>query len=189
MKNLILHRIDRRNLEFMRNMKFDHQRLKTIKCVFNYKDMYVLLDDHLHSVPIIMIENNTVVKLDQYCFSKVISMDYCTALQELYCAYESGHIAKIDIMNQIRIDYDIVATFNSGLQCMKFSPDHELIAAVTGAGIVITMVLDFQVMSEVMYLVSNFLLNFVRYLSCIYFLFFFIIFIYRHYSLSRTLIS
>lgn len=179
MRNLTLHRIDRRNVEFMKNMRFDDQSLKTVQCAINsnYNNMYVLLDNNLYSEPVTMIKNDRhiVVNLGQYCFSKVISIEYCTALQELYCAYESGSIARIDITDENRIDYDIVKTVNSGLQCMKFSPDHELIAAVTGAGIVITMVLDFQVMSEVMLFnfKSNFLLNFVCCLSCIYFLFIF----------------
>jgi len=161
MRNLTVHQIKRKNLEFMKNIKTNQELLKCVQCVINpsYNDMYVLLGDRLN-----VIRNNpdgnthfTIVDNDQYCFTKIIAMVYCMAVQELYCAYESGCIAKIDIMNETDINYSIVTMLNSSLQCMKFSPEHDLIAAVTSEGIVITMVLSFDIMSKVIwfYLVLN----------------------------------
>ncbi|KMQ97926.1 elongator complex protein 1-like protein [Lasius niger] len=70
-------------------------------------------------------------------------------MQELYCAYESGAIARLDTSDRVNFIHEIVITFSSGLECMKLSPDNEIITAVTCTGTVITMVSDFQVISEV----------------------------------------
>lgn len=168
MRNLTVHRIGRRDLQFMKNPKVTQELLDRIQCAINpnSNEIYVLLDENLY---IISIGNRDIVTLNfcQYRPSEIITMDYCITLQELYCAYKSGHIAKLDIRDPKRLDYTSVTTFKDGLQCMKFSPDHELIAAVTNIGNVITMVLDFQVMSEV--ILFGFNSNFcqILLLSCI----------------------
>ncbi|KYQ49072.1 Elongator complex protein 1 [Trachymyrmex zeteki] len=148
MKNLTIRQVNSRNLKFMENIKTNQDLLKRIQCAINptYNDIYVLLDEHL----CLISSKRKFLDIDnpEYSLSKIVSMDYCVALQELYCAYESGCLAKIDMMDETRIDYNMVLS-DINLQCMKFSPDHEIIAAVTTAGVVITMVLNFQVMSEV----------------------------------------
>lgn len=154
MKNLTIRQVNSRNLKFMENIKTNQDLLKRIQCAINptYNDIYVLLDEHL----CLISSKRKFLDIDnpEYSLSKIVSMDYCVALQELYCAYESGCLAKIDMMDETRIDYNMVLS-DINLQCMKFSPDHEIIAAVTTAGVVITMVLNFQVMSEVIFDFEN----------------------------------
>jgi len=153
MRNLTVHQINRRNLEFMKNIEINQELLKCVQCAINpsCNDIYVLLSDHLNVIQDKPDGNTnfTIVDNDQYCFTNIVAMDYCITVQELYCAYESGCIAKIDIMNQTDINYNIVTVLDSSLQCMKFSPEHDLIAAVTSKGIVLTMVLNFDIMSKV----------------------------------------
>lgn len=148
MRNLTVHQVGRKDLQ-LRNIEINPEYLKRIQCCINpnSNDIYMLLDEYLYIIS--RDKNVIVVNFSQYCPSKIIAMEYCVTLQELYCAYESGDIAKVDIKDPIHIDYSIIMTFTTGLHCMKFSPDHELIAAVTAAGTVVTMVLDFQIMSEV----------------------------------------
>jgi len=160
MRNLTVLQINRRNLEFMKNIETNQELLKCVQCAINqsYNDIYVLLGDRLYVIQDKPDGNtNFTIVDDQYCFPNMVSMDFCTAVQELYCAYESGCIAKIDIMNQTDINYSVATMLDSSLQCMKFSPEHDLIAAVTSKGIVITMVLSFDIMSKVtwFYLVLN----------------------------------
>jgi len=179
MRNLTVHQINRRNIEFneIKNIETNQELLKCVQCAINpsYNDMYVLLGNHLNVIqdkPDGNI-NFTIVDNDQYCFLKIVAMDYCIAVQELYCAYESGCIAKFDIINQTDINYNVVAMLDSSLQCMKFSPEHDLIAAVTSEGIVITMVLSFDIMSKVILLgFKSLLLNFVWYFSSYFYLLF-----------------
>lgn len=156
MKNLTVQQVHRRSPIFMGDYLENSEKLfKRRYCVTNqsHNEMYFLLGELLFVIPfgkkdIDILDFSFPSEITD--FSKMIAMEYCITLQELYCAFESGYILKADIKNRSRIDYDIVATFDKGLQCMKFSPDNELIVVVTGTGNVITMVLDFQVMSKVM---------------------------------------
>ncbi|XP_011056183.1 PREDICTED: elongator complex protein 1 isoform X4 [Acromyrmex echinatior] len=147
MRNLTIRQVNSRNVKFMENIKTNQELLKRIQCAINpsFNDIYVLLDEHLSLIS----SERKLIDVDnpEYSLSKIVTMDYCVALQELYCAYESGCLAKI-MMDETHIDYNMILS-DINLQCMKFSPDHEIIAAVTTTGVVITMVLNFQVMSEV----------------------------------------
>ncbi|XP_011876927.1 PREDICTED: putative elongator complex protein 1 [Vollenhovia emeryi] len=146
MKNLAVHEVRRRNLECLRDARINQDLLKSIQCSLNASnnDVYLLVDKYLCAIP---FEGQRILDMDHP--SKVIALEYCITMQELYCAYESGCITTIDTKDHASIECKVAATFASGLQCMKLSPDHELIVVVTGAGTVATMVLDFQIMSEV----------------------------------------
>ncbi|KYM98961.1 Elongator complex protein 1 [Cyphomyrmex costatus] len=148
MRNLTIRQVNSRNLKFMKNIEMDQELLKRIQCATDpsYNDIYVLLDGHLY----LLSSERKFIDIDnpEYSLSKIVAMEYCVVLQELYCAYESGCLVKIDMTDENEINYEMVLP-DINLQCMKFSPDHEIIAAVTVAGVVITMVLNFQVMSEV----------------------------------------
>lgn len=149
MRNLTVHRIGRRDLQ-LKTTETNPVLLEHVQCAINpnSNDIYMLLDDHIYLIS--RNKNDIIVhNFSQYYPSHIIALEYCITLQELYCAYDSGYIAKIDIKDSTRMDYNIIMRFDNGLHCMKLSPDHELIAAVTNTGIVITMVLDFQIMSEV----------------------------------------
>ncbi|XP_011692610.1 PREDICTED: putative elongator complex protein 1 isoform X1 [Wasmannia auropunctata] len=155
MKNLTVCQVNSRSLKFLQNVEVASNRelLRDIQCAINtsYNDIYVLLGDHLHAIPSSVEEADvTCVDNRQYCSSKIVAMDYCVNLQELYCAFESGDIAKIEMIDQDHITYNVLNTnLDSGLQCMKFSPDHGIIAGVTNTGMVITMVSTFHIMSKV----------------------------------------
>lgn len=122
-------------------------------CAIDPNDLsvYVLLDNRIH---VISIEDNTsdigsINFTGHENSSKVVGFEYCVAMQELYCAYESGAIARLDMSDRDNFVREIVVRFGSGLECMRLSPDNEIITAVTCTGTLITMVSDFQVISEV----------------------------------------
>lgn len=140
--------------------EIESKLLECRRCIANQSnnEMYLLLGDLLYVMPFTNTNFDILdfsFQSDFNCYSKIVAMEYCVTLQELYCAFESGYILKVDIKNRSRIDYDVATSFDTGLQCMKFSPDHEIIVVVTGSGSVSTMVLDFQVMSEVILFISN----------------------------------
>lgn len=158
MKNLTVYQLRRRNVEFMKDIvvKNDNGPLQCVHCAIdpNYLSMYILFDNRIY---VISMEDNsdiTNINFDAYENSKVIGFEYCVTMQELYCAYECGAIARLDIADRVDFVQEIIITFSSGLECMKLSPDNEIITAVTCTGTVITMVSDFQVISEVIYYIS-----------------------------------
>ncbi|KAL6440916.1 hypothetical protein ACFW04_003370 [Cataglyphis niger] len=152
MKNLTVYQLRRRNVEFMKDIvKNDNESLQCVHCAIdpNYFSMYILFNNRIY---VISMEDNsdiTNINFDGYGNSKVIGFEYCVTMQELYCAYECGAIARLDIADRIDFIQEIVITFSGGLECMKLSPDNEIITAVTCTGTVVTMVSDFQVISEV----------------------------------------
>lgn len=129
----------------------DNRRLLEIQCAVNANndDLYVLSGRELHTLPIDRKRDISTLNITKYDNSKIVGLEYCITTQELYCAYDSGDIARIDVTNESHFEYEIMAKFDSGLQCMKLSPDHEIITVVTSTGTVVTMVSDFQVISEV----------------------------------------
>lgn len=152
MKNLMVHRQHRRGLQFMKDAAKDNRRLLEIKCAVNANndDLYVLSDNQLYTLPTDCKRDISSLNITKYSEnSKVIGLEYCIITQALYCAYDCGDIVSIDITNESHFEYEIIAKFDSGLRYMQLSPDHEIITAVTGAGTVVTIVSDFQVISEV----------------------------------------
>ncbi|XP_012536297.1 putative elongator complex protein 1 [Monomorium pharaonis] len=156
MRNLVVNEKNCRNVyNVFKNIETNQKLSECVICTvsLNNNDTYILFDGHLY---VVTVESDNIIDIDigQYSSSKIIAMEYCITLQELYCAYESGDIASINLMDPTSVDYKVIATFNEGLQCMKFSPDHELIAIVSSEGILNTMVLDCQILSEA-YLYSD----------------------------------
>lgn len=152
MKNLAVYQLRRRNIEFMKEIvvKNDNEPLQSVHCAIDPNDLsvYILFDNRIYIIPIEDNSDITNINFDGYENSKVVGFEYCVTMQELYCAYECGAIARLDILDQTNFRQEIT-TFSNGLKCMKLSPDNELITAVTCTGTVITMVSDFQVISEV----------------------------------------
>lgn len=137
-------------------VKNDNEPLQSVHCAIDPNDLsvYILFDNRIYIIPIEDNSDITNINFDGYENSKVVGFEYCVTMQELYCAYECGAIARLDILDQTNFRQEIT-TFSNGLKCMKLSPDNELITAVTCTGTVITMVSDFQVISEVMYYISS----------------------------------
>lgn len=154
MKNLVVYRQRRRSLQSIEDIKTHLKEFSKILCTVNplTDDLYMLLGNQLYIVPSNFTEdinNLTIIEHDESF--KIVALEYSIISQELYCAYESGDIARININNKYNIEYEIIFTHNAGLQCMKLSPDHEIITAVRNDGNVITMMSDyFEIISEVM---------------------------------------
>lgn len=168
MLNLVVNEKNCRDIYIFKNIE---ELSKCVQCTISQScnDIYMSWRDHLYVIPV-GSDDIIYVDIGRYSLSKIIAIEYCITIQELYCAYESGDIASINITDPTNVDYKVVATFDDGLQCMKFSPDHELIAVVTGDGIVNTMVLDCQVMSEVILNFYQILFDtFIMHLASIYF--------------------
>lgn len=166
MRNLAVHQLRRRSVEFMKDNAEENVREpeQCIHCAIdpNYLGVYVLFNNRIYIIPMEANSDITSINLPGYKNSKIVGLEYCITMQELYCAYESGAIARLDISNRVNFIHEIVATFDNYLECMKLSPDNEIITVVTHRGTVITMVSDFQIISEVMYYVSlQSLLNFI----------------------------
>ncbi|XP_011265632.2 elongator complex protein 1 isoform X2 [Camponotus floridanus] len=153
MRNLAVHQLRRRSVEFIKDNAEEnvHEPEQCIHCAIDPNDLsvYVLFNNRIY---IISMEDNSnitnIINLPGYENSKVVGFEYCITMQELYCAYESGAIVRLDISDRVSF-IQKVTTFDDYLECMKLSPDNEIITVVTRKGIVITMVSDFQVLSEV----------------------------------------
>lgn len=157
MRNLAVHRLRRRSVEFIKdNAEENVYEPKHMHCAIDpsYLSVYVLFNNRIYMISIEDNSDITSINLPGYENSKIVGFEYCITMQELYCAYESGAIARLDISDRINFVHEIVTIFDDYLECMKLSPDNEIIIVVTRRGTVITMVSDFQVISEVMYYVS-----------------------------------
>lgn len=155
MRNLAVHQLRRRSVEFIKDNAEEnvHEPEQCMHCAIDpsYLNVYVLFNNRIY---IISMEDNSdiiSINLSEHENSKIVGFEYCITMQELYCAYESGAIARLDISDRVNFIHEIVTTFDDYLECMKLSPDNEIITVVTRRGTVITMVSDFQVISEVMY--------------------------------------
>ncbi|XP_072752046.1 putative elongator complex protein 1 [Anoplolepis gracilipes] len=150
MKNLTVHQLRRRNVEFMKDIALANDR-GSLQCAIdpNYLSLYILVGNQIYTISIEDISDITSINFAEYENDKVVGFEYCVAMQELYCAYESGAIARLDMSDRANVIHEIVITFSDGLECMKLSPDNEIITAVTCTGTVIVMVSEFQIISEV----------------------------------------
>lgn len=160
MRNLAVHQLRRRSVEFIKDNAEEnvHEPEQCIHCAIDPNDLsiYVLFNNRIY---IISMEDNSditsiSINLPGYENAKVVGFEYCITMQELYCAYESGAIARLDVSDRVNFIQKVTTFDDYYLECMKLSPDNEIITVVTCNGTVITMVSDFQVLSEVMYSVS-----------------------------------
>nr|XP_034181462.1 putative elongator complex protein 1 [Osmia lignaria] len=105
-------------------------------------DFYLLLKNKIYKIPSNYKEDVVSFDIDENL--DFIGLEYCTISQELYGACKSGDIMKInDFACELKIQLDV------NLQCMKLSPDHEIIVLVTANDVMITMVSTFQIIAEV----------------------------------------
>ncbi|KAL6266875.1 hypothetical protein P5V15_003703 [Pogonomyrmex californicus] len=146
MRNLSIYQRYHKSFDFMKNV--NRKELMDALCIINANDAYILLNKYIYVLPS-GNDDFTCAFVGEFDNSEIVSLDYCNTLHELFLAYKSGIIIKIDPLSKQDFNSIVLARFESGLQCMEFSPDHEIIAAVTGAGFVVTMILDCLVLSEV----------------------------------------
>ncbi|XP_026826897.1 elongator complex protein 1 isoform X2 [Ooceraea biroi] len=150
MKNLTVDQYTSKAIYFLQDAEPD--KISRIQCASDpsgYVHLYVMLDNDLY---IITRDSDECVEkhssiVEREC-TKVVGLEYCITIQELYCAYEDGDILKIEVSDSDGCKCDVARHFDDGLQCMKLSPDHEIIAVVTGVGTVILMVAGFEVVAK-----------------------------------------
>ncbi|EFN87660.1 Elongator complex protein 1 [Harpegnathos saltator] len=155
MKNLVVYRQYRKSLTVLEDIEQGSCEFSNVcswKCTVNpvNEDLYILLGTRLFIVPVYDKHDINVHDVT-YKDSKVVGFEYSAARQQLYCAYDNGDIAKLDVTSKYPeyFDYEIVASYN-GLKCMALSPDHEIMTVVTGNGILITIISNhFLVISQV----------------------------------------
>ncbi|XP_029166752.1 putative elongator complex protein 1 isoform X2 [Nylanderia fulva] len=161
MKNLAVHGIRRRNVERLKDIAvgYDFRPLQPVHCVLNSNnELYILFDNQrLYRISTLDDRNEDVdssivadICGDENC--KVVGFEYCVTKQEMYCAYESGVIVKLNTTDKLSFEHfeQEMIMCTADLECMKLSPDNEIITAVTVDGILyVAMVSDFDIISEV----------------------------------------
>ncbi|XP_076625115.1 elongator complex protein 1 [Colletes latitarsis] len=144
MKNLTITRRSSRSLKFLENKILNDSTILYAVDTTN-DDFYLLLKNKIYKLP--SDYGKDIISFDIELELEFISLEYCSILQELYGACKSGDIARINVGSEL--ECEIISQLNVNLQCMKLSPDHEIIIVITADGIVITMVSTFQIISEV----------------------------------------
>lgn len=146
MKNLVVKQRASRLLNILENQMLNVKDLKILYTVDSTNDdFYMLLKNKLCKIPSNYVEDISFFEIDENL--EFIGLEYCSVTQELYGVCKSGNIIRINLEPEFR--YELITDLNTDLQCMKLSPDHEIIILVTISGIVITMVSTFEIISEV----------------------------------------
>ncbi|XP_033204247.2 elongator complex protein 1 [Bombus vancouverensis nearcticus] len=146
MKNLVVKQRASRLLNILENQMLNVKDLKILYTVDSTNDdFYMLLKNKLCKIPSSYVEDISFFEIDENL--EFIGLEYCSVTQELYGVCKSGSIIRINLEPEFR--YELITDLNIDLQCMKLSPDHEIIILVTISGIVITMVSTFEIISEV----------------------------------------
>lgn len=147
MKNLtVIRRVSRflESLEDEISNNSDNSRiLHTVDSIND--DFYLLLKSKLYKIP--SDDMRDIVSFDIDENLKFVNLEYCSITQEIYAACKSGDIMRINV--EPEFECESMNQLNVNLQCMKLSPDHEMIVIVTSNGTVITMVSSFHIISEV----------------------------------------
>ncbi|KAJ3288043.1 hypothetical protein HK104_008357 [Borealophlyctis nickersoniae] len=81
--------------------------------------------------------------------SEIVGLQYLPDSQALCVALAGGDIVLVRTENADFGDVEVVGTVDSGIQCMEWSPDHEVVVMVTGFGTILEMTKDFDVIAEV----------------------------------------
>lgn len=125
----------------------DSDDSKTLCAVNSISDeFYLLSKNKLFKIP--SDHEEEIVSFDVPGNLKLVDLEYCSITQELYAACESGDIMRMTTVGA-EFECDVVTELDVNLQCMKLSPDDEIIVAITENGTVITMVSTFHVIAEV----------------------------------------
>ncbi|OAD52932.1 Elongator complex protein 1 [Eufriesea mexicana] len=124
MKNLTVTQRASRTLNILENQITNSSDLKILYAInSNNGDSYIYLKNKLYKIPFNRVENISSYDINENL--EFVSLEYCSISQQLYGACKSD------------------------LQCMKLSPDHEMIILVTINDIMITMVSTFQIISKI----------------------------------------
>ncbi|XP_015608261.1 putative elongator complex protein 1 [Cephus cinctus] len=110
-------------------------------------DLYILKGNNLFVINYNSKEAMMLVKVDIDDNAIPVGLEYCSTLQQVFCAYDSGALCVID--TELRTENGLGMKNSDGIQRMKLSPDQEILILVTGSEIVVTMTTNFQIISEV----------------------------------------
>lgn len=149
MENLTVSRQSCRNLEALKNEILDNFKYLKILCTINPNndDLYIALHNQLYIIPSNSECEITPVNINNETKNKIIGLEYTNITQQVYCAYENGDLITINI--ETDLECELVKQINESVNCMKLSPDHEILTLVTAKDTVITMVSSFDIISEV----------------------------------------
>ncbi|XP_043500282.1 putative elongator complex protein 1 isoform X1 [Polistes fuscatus] len=149
MENLTVSRQSCRSLEALENEILDNFKYLKILCTINPNndDLYIVLENQLYVIPSNPECEITSVNINNETKNKIIGLEYTNITQQVYCAYENGDLITISIESDL--ECELVKQINEGVDCMKLSPDHEILTLVTPKDTVITMVSSFDIISEV----------------------------------------
>ncbi|XP_053985315.1 elongator complex protein 1 [Hylaeus volcanicus] len=144
MKNLTVTRRVSRRLESLQNeIPSDSPILHAVNSVND--DLYILLKNKIYKLPSEYEKDIIFFNIDEKL--EFVGLEYSIVTQELYGACKSGDIMRINVESEF--ECEVISQLNVDLQCMKLSPDHEIIIVITDYGTVITMVSTFDIISEV----------------------------------------
>ena len=148
MKNLTVTQRASRLFKSSEYQLLNDSNASQILCAVNSisDEFYLLSKNKLLKIP--SDHEEEIVPFDVPVNLKLVDLEYCSITQELYAACESGDIMRMTTVGP-EFECDVVTELGINLQCMKLSPDHEIIVAITENGTVITMVSTFDVIAEV----------------------------------------
>lgn len=126
MKNLTIHAQSQRDIKDL-NIRAG----KNVCCLNADTDhLYVYCDDNLYNIPPDVKADINGLSIAEYTQNETpAALEYCSLLDNVICALESGVVLIIDFSNQSVTPCDYF--FEGGISCMKFSPDHEILVVVT----------------------------------------------------------
>ncbi|XP_076644239.1 elongator complex protein 1 isoform X1 [Halictus rubicundus] len=147
MKNLKLTRRASRPINFLEDQILNESNASTALCAIDRitDDFYLLLKNKLYKISSPYVKDPTSYDINENL--ELVGLEYCSVTHELFAASKHGDI--ITISMEPKFGFEVMFQLNVDLQCMKLSPDHEMIILITVDGIVITMVSTFHVISEV----------------------------------------
>ncbi|XP_012270137.1 putative elongator complex protein 1 [Orussus abietinus] len=149
MKNLTVHCQSIHNLNDLRNHDLPSVLKRGVMCCHNpdADNLYIFERNRLYGVSTNVTLGVTLVQIDVSEDLTPVGLEYCSVSQQLYCAYDSGDVAKV--FTREELECEEIVKVNGGLRCIKLSPDHEILILITLNDTVITMTSSFHVISEV----------------------------------------
>ncbi|OXU28995.1 hypothetical protein TSAR_015024 [Trichomalopsis sarcophagae] len=123
-------------------------------CCYNAdKDRYYIIEGEDNRFLAIDASNNRKYIDEEVIFNnkelKPIGIEYCSINQEVYVACDCGLVICMTYLDDEKVKYEEIADFTNGLQCMKISPDHEVVVLITKDNVVITLSSNFDILQEV----------------------------------------
>lgn len=146
MKNLSVqtHLVQNNSPEFCQETLND-----AVLCCINpdNDDLYVLQDKHFYAFSSKNGLRTAVIDIETEESAKPVGLEYCSDVEQLWCAYDTGVIISINAESVSQPE--VTTRFSEGLRSMKLSPDQEILVLITADNTVVTTVSDFHVVSKV----------------------------------------